>query len=1026
MRPPRARPRTPRVCLALGVLLLASAGGVPAQYFGRNKVQWERFRFQVLRTDHFELHYYPEEEEAVRDAAIMAERWYGRLSTLLAHDMLERKPILLYSDHPDFQQTNATGGLIGQGTGGFTEPLQDRVVMPLTGDLAETDHVLGHELVHAFQFDILESAPRGGRLNLSNLPLWVVEGMAEYLSVGRVDPHTAMWLRDAVIHDRIPTVRQLSTDPRFFPYRFGQAFWAYVTGRWGDHVVRPFFAATAAAGPEAAIRAVLSVDPETFSKEWAEAIRSHYGPLLEGRQRRDALGTPLLSRERGAGSTNLAPSLSPDGRTIAFLSTRDVFNIEVFLADTTTGRVLGRLFKSEADPHIDALRFIDSAGSWSPDGRRLVYAVFARGDNELAIVDAQRGEIERRIRVEGVSALMHPAWSPDGRTIAVSGMQGGISDLWLVDIESGVSRRLTKDRWSDLHPAWSPDGRTIAFTSDRSTGADLEQLRPGSHRLALIPSDGGDLRVVDTPEGAKAINPAFSPDGTSIYFISDREGFSDVYRVDLGSGTLFQVTRVATGVSGITELAPALSVGRSDGTLAFSMFVDGDSEIFLLPADRAQGVPLEPSPAVSTAGGTLPPAEAARTSAVETALRRFDGPEPRTSEAPYDPSLRLLAVVPPVVGVSTGRFGTELGGAATAIFSDLLGNHTLGVTFQATGTLEDFGGEVFYQNLKRRWNWGAALSRIPYLAAGTTLTATTAVIDGEEVPATLVEQFIERTTLTRATMLVEYPFSTRRRLELSADATRYGFDLEVDQFLVVDGTIVDEGTQGLPAPEGFTLYGGSVAFVGDSSDFGYTSPLRGARWRFEGGATSGELSFATALADWRRYVFRRPVTLAMRALHFGRYGSEAESPRISPLYLGSPSLVRGYEVGSFRPEDCSIVPEDPTACPEFDRLLGSRVALLGAELRVPLLGSEEFGLFEAPYLPTELSAFFDAGVAWTDDDSPELRWSRDSLERVPVTSAGVSARFLLGGFLVIEAYYAYPFQRPDAGAVFGLHFAPGW
>src|SRR6476469_3892920 len=69
-----------------------------AQYFGRNKVTYERFHWQILKTEHFDIHFYPEEETAVREAARMAERWYGRLSQVFGREFTERKSIILYAD----------------------------------------------------------------------------------------------------------------------------------------------------------------------------------------------------------------------------------------------------------------------------------------------------------------------------------------------------------------------------------------------------------------------------------------------------------------------------------------------------------------------------------------------------------------------------------------------------------------------------------------------------------------------------------------------------------------------------------------------------------------------------------------------------------------------------------------------------------------------------------------------------------------------------------------------------------------
>jgi outer membrane protein assembly factor BamA len=130
--------------------------------------------------------------------------------------------------------------------------------------------------------------------------------------------------------------------------------------------------------------------------------------------------------------------------------------------------------------------------------------------------------------------------------------------------------------------------------------------------------------------------------------------------------------------------------------------------------------------------------------------------------------------------------------------------------------------------------------------------------------------------------------------------------------------------------------------------------------------------------------------------------------------------MRGYSVGSFDLNECGA-----TSCPVFDRLLGSRLAVVSAELRIPVLGVPEYGLFNFPYLPLTVSPFVDAGEAWNGGQSPTLSTNQATF-RIPVVSAGVSARVNLLGYAVIEAYYAHPFQRPGRNWVYGIQLAPGW
>ena len=243
---------------------------------------------------------------------------------------------------------------------------------------------------------------------------------------------------------------------------------------------------------------------------------------------------------------------------------------------------------------------------------------------------------------------------------------------------------------------------------------------------------------------------------------------------------------------------------------------------------------------------------------------------------------------------------------------------------------------------------------------------------------------------------------------------------------MVGDTIVDDSRGRLPSPEGLQLYQASLAFVGDSSYFGFTSPVRGRRYRFEVEPTFGDFQFQSLTADYRRYFFLRPVTIAARGLHFGRYGRDADNGRLNPLYVGDPTLVHGYEFSDIGLSECTPVPGDTTACPEFDRLLGSRLAVANLELRVPLLGVQGYGLIKASFLPTDLVFFLDAGTAWSKGQTPSVRFDRNTIERVPVVSAGAAARILLGGIAVLEFYVAKPFQRPQENWVTGFLISPGW
>ena len=1022
--------------LALSVTVLPAS--VSAQYFGRNKVQYETFDFRILKTPHYDIHFYPEEADAVEDAARMGERWYERFARLFQHEFEKPKPIILYADHPDFQQTNTLSGRLSEGLGGVTESLKNRVIMPLTGSYADTDHVLGHELVHAFQYNLAQGRSGAGIRGLTLLPLWVVEGIAEYLSVGREDALTAMWLRDAIRREDLPTLRELSTG-RYFPYRYGQALWAYIGGRYGDDSIVDLYRRSLRVGWEPALNQVLGISSDSLSVAWREAVEAEYLPLMAGRQAPGESGALLLAPSTGAGDQNVAPSVSPDGSLVAFLSERDLFGIDLFVADARTGEIQRKLVSANSDAHFDALRFIDSAGDWSPDGTQFVFAVFADGDNELAIVNVENGDVERKIKLDGIGAITSPAWSPDGQFIAFSGLDGGVSDIYTWDVVTGALTQLTDDKHADLQPTWSPDGSTIAFVSDRGAITDFKNLVYSKPQIAFLDVASRRVTTLSVFGEVKHINPQYAPDGRSLYFVSDQDGFSDIYQYTFASRDVRRITQLQTGVSGITGMSPTFSVAREAGTLLFTVFDDAQFHVYSLQAGEADaGGEAVVASSTPQPGRLLPPAAPARSSRIAGYLADPimglvpTGTYLAENAVEYDSSLSLDYLGQPSIGVGTDRFGNYAAGGASAFFSDMLGNRTLGVMVLAQGSFKDIGGQAFYVNKAKRLNWGVNGGRIPYLQgyAFQSLNA-----DG----SVEVTQVLQRIYLSQASLMGAHPFSTTRRVEGNIGIQRISFDLEELTYTYFFNQLVDRRQRSLDSRDAVNLASVSLALVGDNSNSAFTSPVSGGRYRLEVGQAIGvgtnSPSFTSVVADVRRYFSpSNSITFAARALHFGRYAHSLDTDRttavIQPYFLGYETLIRGYSFESLGAEECAATAQEPGAvpgsCPAFDRLFGHRLGVVNLEVRVPFLGTERFGLINFPYLPTEIFAFADAGVAYNDFSEVKFDFVRSGGRRVPVFSAGFGARFNIFGFLILEAYRAYPFQRPDKGPHWGFVLSPGW
>lgn len=1012
-----------RVTLLLGALL-SLASGAQAQYFGRNAVQYQNFHFKILKTQHFDIYYYDKEAGAASEAGRMAERWYSRISQVLRHQLNGRQPLILYADHPDFYQTNVTQV---DGSEGVTESLKRRIVLPMGASLAETDHVIGHELTHAFQYDIT-GVGRGSSAaaGLNRVPLWFIEGMAEYVSLGNVDPNTTMWMRDAVLHNDIPNLRGLE-NPKYFPYRWGQSFWSYLGGTYGDDIVGALLRAAGRTGNvQGALEQMTHRPADSLVADWHRALIEAAQPVAvatgvtlptdrsQTQQERNALvttpGARALVSPGKEQHYNLAPSVSPDGSRMVYLSDAGLFSIDMYLANAQTGKTIRKLVSSTRDPHLESLQFINSAGAWDADGTRFAYGAIVTGQPALQIVNGGNGDLVKEVKFPQLGEIFNPTWSPNGKKIAFSSQAGGVTDLFVYDLDTKQLQRLTDDPYADLEPAWSPDGSEIVFVTDRFT-TSLEDLSFGDYQLALINANGGgQIRQLPHLTNSKHINPQWSPDGHSIYFLGDPSGITNVYRLALGDGQITQMTNVFTGVAGITSLSPALSVAQKTPRAVFTVYSGGGFAVQAIDDISAlQGVPNTP---LTKTAAALPPLDRAEIgTGIATVIKDPKPGLPTESSTDlasavkaYHPKLSLDFIAQPSLAIAADRFGTYVGGGVTLYWSDMLGDHNLVTMAQVQGRISDFAALVAYANRKNRLNWMVGAQQIPYIFYG--------VAQGFDSSGNYVEQ-IERFKQTNREIsaIIAYPFNRSRRIEMSTGIEQISYNDEVRTtgFNPLTGQVVYDQKDQLPVPSAVTLETSSAALVHDNSFYGATGPILGDRWRLEVSPTFGGLQFFTGLADYRRYIMPvRPFTIAVRALHVGRYGKNSEDSRLYPLFLGYPSLVRGYDYNSFQASECGNT--SGTSCPVFDQLWGSKMAVANAELRFPPFGLLGLGSGYYGILPIEAAVFYDAGVAWTQAQGAQLFGNGP---RHLVRSTGVSLRMNLLGYAIGQMDIVHPFDRPQ-------------
>lgn len=1005
------------------LLILGNANILNAQYFGRNKPIYKNIKFEVYRTQNFEIYHYFKNDSLLNKVALSSEKWYNRHYQIFKDSIRERNPILVYTNHADFQQTTAISSSVGVGTGGVTESLKNRVIFPLTETWSQTNHVLGHELVHAFQYNALLGGDSISMNNVQTIPLWMIEGMAEYLSIGTSDYQTAMWMRDAVINENFPSLQQMTTQMyKYFPYRWGHAFWSFIGKTFGDSLINPIFMATAQRGYDYALRKYIGMGEESFSTLW-ESIYTEYFKGIMPNLNEDPPGSKILF-ERNAGEANISPSVSPDGRYVAFYSEMDLFSNDLFIAHAVSGKVVKKLSKIVHDNDIDALNFIESAGTWSPDSRYFAFVAFSKGVNKIIVADILDDKQERRFAIPGVPYFNYPTWSPDGKTIVVSGIVNGINDLYAYNIETQQTTQLTNDVWCNIHPSWSPDGKHIAFATDCPSDYDQIHNISTGYNLATLDISDNSIKVYSVFPSAENLNPMYSGDNKNIYFLSNSDGYRNLYRINTENYDTYRLTQILTGICGMTPLAPAMSVAHENDEICYSHYYNSKYSIY--SADTTEFNPIRVDPMhVNYAAAILPPINRATPSIVDKNLANNDMSSIAVDSfqtVPFKRNFKLDYVSNVGLGMATSQFGTGLAGGIEMLFSDITGTDMLYAAIALNGEIYDFGGQISFMRKKKYMTIGATISHIPISMATYGLDTVTANIDGENQQLYDYQIIQYRRFQSSTGILAYFPLSKTQRIEFSTAISRYSYRVDIYSNYYLNGSFYgSDKHKSDEVPPSFWLQHTNVAYVYDNSDFGLASPMRGSRIWIGGEKAILDYDYYSAMVDLRKYFFIKPYSIAIRGMYQGRYGNSVVEDELYPLYLAYPWYVRGYDSNLF--DDY-----DPTGKTNINQLYGSQMALASIEFRIPFTGPKRLALIKSNALYTELAIFTDAGIAWTDEHGPTLSWHPDNEnQRIPFVSSGISLRINLFGMIVLEPYVAVPYQIGGFNAInWGFNFMPGW
>jgi dipeptidyl aminopeptidase/acylaminoacyl peptidase len=978
---------TRKIILAIMLALTWQSTMAQNVYFGQNKVQYRDFDWYYIQTPNFDIYFYQDEDTLAVFAAGALEEAYKDIREELNYTLSDRVPVIIYASHNEFQQTNVIPDLIPEGVGGFTEVFQSRMVIPFTGSYEDFRHVLHHELTHAVWFDLLYgNAVRRifSREALFSPPLWFSEGYAEYSSRHGWDLEADMFMRDATVEGYLPPLDFLNG---FLAYKGGQSALNFIAEKYGQEKIFEILSkGKVRISMNAAVKSALGVSTKDLSEDWQKSLKRIYWPEIAERDEPSEFAEPLTDHSEDGSIYNQKPEWSPKGDRLAFFSDRsnpqngfsDRFN-EVFIISTIDGKIISKLVKAERSGDLESLHSYVSGLAWSPDGKEVAFVSKSSGRDVIFIYDAAKGKRKKKLD-PGLSGLRNPAWSADGTRLAFEGINEGLTDIYTMDLESSELTRLFNDRYDDSDPSWSPDNRHLAFASDRPVSgraASSDAFEYGNYNIFLYDLETSTVEpLTDNPY--KNNQPAFSPDGERIAFVSNRNGIDNLYIYELGTGNEFPLTNIISGA-----FSPSWS---PDGDkLAFSAFNKYGFDIYILKdlknaAPETGELTLTPYMEKLRSGDEnifVPEIQVAKkdTTAVtpeagpekgldfstyvfhagkslidktEQKESREDSLEAEVAETPAEDTLEYLLpdgsykqkeyklkFSPELV---TGGFSYDnfygLRGQSYLSIADVFGNHHIYIYSDLVNTIDQSNILVSYAYTAKRLDYAAGIFHFKNLYYDE------------------YSRYYFSDRVYGAQGYASYPFSRFTRLDLFLTQ----MTVSRDNFLVRPNNVTN-------------ILSTNLEFVNDAVIWGLVGPVAGQRYKLavENSikAVSSGLSYTSVEFDFRKYwYFWRRYNLALRLSGGGSRGEDAKL-----YYLGGSSNWIGPKRATadiYGVEDIYIneIVVPLRGYRYFDDV-GTHYGIANLEFRYPFI--DYFKLhFPLPITLQQVSGaiFWDMGAAW--------------------------------------------------------------
>ncbi|RCR69350.1 hypothetical protein [Larkinella punicea] len=581
------------LCLA-GLLLVMNevvAQNYPSQeQFGRNRIQYRKFDWKVIKTSNFEIYFYQEGNQIANLTAQYAETDFDRITEILGYTPYNRIKVFIYNSPQELSQSNI--GLSAPSGTNYKELslAKSRLELAFTGDQISFRKQLIKEVSLLFVYDMLYGGSLKDALQSSlllSLPEWYMPGIASYIADGwSVDLDD--YMRDVAL---TRPVRKPSTLVGEEAMYVGHSIWNYIAERYGkDNISNILNLTRIIRNEQNSIASTLGVPYSRFLREWREYYSSMAKPVVDAyKPGEDGFQVTVSSSKEPAQLTSL--KLSPDQSQYAYATAwRGKFEVTVVNTQTQKKQVIRKGgYKQDESPVKPASPLV----TWQRDN--LLVLTEERGQTYLYVYNNldKKAKLKQRMVVRGVSQVIDMDASDDGASVVFSADRRGQNDLYLFSMGRGTVQQLTNDLYDDLYPQFVGRTRQIVFSSNRhidSLSLDKGNYKSIRNQLSLFLHDGTPrVEVVSrlTDSLSIAMRPVASSENI-IYYLDDATGVRNLAKMDVE-------TKTREFVTGFSQNIRRYDLNPTSGAMVYSQLKNGSEVIGFRPRvnlNQARQLPL--------------------------------------------------------------------------------------------------------------------------------------------------------------------------------------------------------------------------------------------------------------------------------------------------------------------------------------------------------------------------------------------------------------------------------------------------